>query len=244
MLILLTTALAAPPIGHCAPTERVRFSCTVSKGRTVSLCESAKGLSYRFGATTPYELQLPATGFSPDFEIGHRKLLGDGEIFTASIWNEGHRYTLSSKRTEDQFEAAIVVRKGAEKLATLPCKSPASIDFTELSGRYSGDPSSPGAWVGQWASETDEADLKITGDAKALHLEGEAIWHQGPDRIHTGEASGTLAGSGADRKLVSADESGCEIELHRVGPDQLEVKDNLSCGGLNVSFSGTYYRQP
>jgi hypothetical protein len=57
---------------------------------------------------------------------------------------------------------------------------------------------------------------------------------------HTGDVQGNALPD--ENRLVVRDED-CVLELELVG-DYLGVEDNMHCGGMNVSFSDAYTRDP
>lgn len=252
------------PVGHCHAREHVRFSCSVGGGKVVSLCDSADGLSYRFGRVKQIELQLPAEGERADtvpFELSRRTLGEDAELHVLTVWNGAFRYAIHSERTEDMFEGGLVVRDLAKVVATLPCAGQPTVDFTGTTGRHEGSLDDPRAWVGVWKGEGVEAELtvappppdpKAKGDVPAdpfatLAVTGEATWHGAGDVIHTGEVDGPLVREGREMKLVRSDDpdaDGCALTLRRMVANTLYVEDNGQCGGMNVTFTGTYHREP
>ncbi|MEZ4316792.1 MAG: hypothetical protein R3F61_04800 [Myxococcota bacterium] len=234
------------PVGHCKANERNRFTCSVGKGKTASVCEIGGALSYRFGKPGQVELTLPRPG-GDGFAIARRSTGEDSEIHVASVWNDGHRYAIVSERTEDQFEGRVVVRKGAEVVVSLPCKGQPTVDFTEIAGRFEGDKAAHTAWIGTWEAESGEASITITevpaadeGAPASLHATGEATWHGAGDNVHTGEIDGALAS--ADGAFTMTEP--CSVKLQRMVADTLYVEDDGRCGGMNVTFSGTYFRVP
>lgn len=116
----------------------------------------------------------------------------------------------------------------------------------------------PRDWAGHWVAP--EQDLTITtAPGGALKVSGEATWGAGdPARaaiggVHTGEANGTTRpvdgvlafAEGEDGRTLPYDkgeEFSCRIRMIRRGP-YLLVRDNMGCGGVNVSFSGFYARK-
>jgi hypothetical protein len=236
----------------------MRFNCNVGSGKSVSICEGTDGWSYRFGKLKQIELQVPESGFTQSFEVSRRTLGEDEEVHIASLWNAGHRYAIESHRTEDQFEGSLTVRKGATSIAALPCKGQPSVDFTEITGRFAGDPADPHSWVGTWSAESGEAELRIgppepdpdakppeeppnPDDFSTLEVHGTATWHGGGGVVHTGEADGQLVKKETGWALEG---EGCNLTLRRMVADTMFVEDNSQCGGMNVRFDGTYFRLP
>jgi hypothetical protein len=106
--------------------------------------------------------------------------------------------------------------------------------------------SDPAAWLGDW--KRVEADISIEKTRDGLKATGEATFGaQDPDKarrgaIHFGSFSGPLLLKDGQATLVdSSDISACNLRLARAG-DVLFVRDNMNCGGVNVSFSGLYRR--
>lgn len=238
MMAWLAVALAAPPT-LCEGGETARFQCGVAGGKVAALCETEAGAVYRFGAPGAVELQVPKAGYTTALEAGHRSTGEDAATSVFSLWNEGHRYALVAERTEDQFEGRVVVRKGAKVLATLACTGPVAADTTGLPGRFVGDAKAVTSWVGQW--EGPDGGMVLSDVDGALVVEGQALWHGGGGRVHDGQIAGALAAHDGGWRYAG---DGCEVTLKRTSPDVLEASDNLKCGGLNVSFAGTYHRAP
>lgn len=97
----------------------------------------------------------------------------------------------------------------------------------------------PDDFVGFWAFNQTTIEIKKAKRKNFLAVEGNAQWvGMGEGTINAGKVEATNAPSGNTLKLEN---EGCELELKRVG-NFLIGKDNLSCGGLNVSFSGVYVK--
>ena len=112
-------------------------------------------------------------------------------------------------------------------------------------------------WTGTWIR--DEAKITIrTGRGGALAIHGDATFGVHDPRrvksgsVNVGEVSGSVAAvgnrlaftMGDDDKTLpidKGDDSLCRVWMQRAG-DYLIVDDNNSCGGINVSFRGTYVR--
>jgi hypothetical protein len=113
-------------------------------------------------------------------------------------------------------------------------------------------------WNGKWQRDR-EAQIVITSHQDEVEIAGEAMWGSyDPQRmrrgaVHVGELSGkgrprgqTLAiGYDPDRSDFppAKDQApdACAVKLELFGR-YLVVEDNGGCGGLNVSFTGTYVR--
>ena len=124
---------------------------------------------------------------------------------------------------------------------------------------FHGAGSAPNAldWTGHWVRD-DEADLTIHRvDDGHLDIEGDASWGgHDPDRVanggvHVGGIGSTrlrltgyaihfVEGKGNSPPAAEA-EFDCTVDLQwRAGT--LLAKDNGQCGGMNVSFDGTYQK--
>jgi hypothetical protein len=119
-------------------------------------------------------------------------------------------------------------------------------------------------WVGEWRAG-DEQAITIATDERsgALLIEGHATFGAAdPDRaavggVNTGEFSvqipqdwtdgdGTIAFTMAGDRALPFEEGesfDCRIRLNLEG-GRLQVEDNHQCGGLNVTFTGTYGLAP
>jgi hypothetical protein len=115
-----------------------------------------------------------------------------------------------------------------------------------------------GAWTGSW--KRTEADITLRPGRRPGTIEaaGSAIWGSfDPDRvrrggIHMGEIAGAFQpvqsrggftmGAEGTLPFDQGGEFDCRVRFRLLSP-YLLVEDNGSCGGVNVSFSGTYKRQ-
>ncbi len=106
------------------------------------------------------------------------------------------------------------------------------------------------AWVGKW--KRVEAEIRIAWQGDGLNAEGDATFGAlDPARVrrggvNVGDFSGSLTfkdghGSITDKDADPKDSFACRLRLARSGPF-LFVRDNMQCGGFNVSFSGLYKR--
>jgi hypothetical protein len=95
-------------------------------------------------------------------------------------------------------------------------------------------------WYGTWRYAENEIKFEATGTRGYLNVVGTAFWKGLGDNIHIGE----LANKGkVDGNVVEysdgEDEYECKATIRMVG-QFLVVRDNMNCGGANVSFSGVY----
>jgi hypothetical protein len=224
--MLWMTAWAQTPGLTCADGERVRVQCTTAKGAKLALCQTDAGWSYRYGAQA-VELSHDGPFWTTRIRRGP-----DGEVRTVGFEREGHTYAVVVARTEDQFDVRIDVAKGGKVLASLPCGGLQGVDLTEIA--LPAPPAS--SWVGTWSGPTGSLTIAASGDT--LSVQGDAAWHGASGQVHTGELDGPLR---ADGDALVYQKDGCEARLGREG-GRLWVSDNLKCGGMNVSFEGTYAR--
>jgi hypothetical protein len=223
----MAMAWAQAPAELTCGADRVRVQCTTEKGAHLALCETPKGWAYRYG-TKGVELSWDGPFWTTRLQRGP-----DGEVRTVGFEREGHTYAVVVQRTEDAFDVRIDVAKAGKRLASLPCGSLEGVDLTEIAL-----PAPPvSSWVGTWSGPT--GSLVIAEAGGALQVTGDAVWHGGGDRIHTGEVDGALKAEGEGLMYAK---DGCELRIGRDG-SQLWVEDNLRCGGLNVTFEGAYDRK-
>jgi hypothetical protein len=113
-------------------------------------------------------------------------------------------------------------------------------------------------WADRWVRD-DEASITIKVKGVALALRGDATWGaHDPERVRRGGVNtgdidavarprGNLLaiGSGYDGAsppdVTKVDD--CRARFRLFGP-YLWVEDNTGCGGMNVTFTGVYSRQP
>ena len=226
MLVWLTMAWAQTPPALTCGTDRARVQCVTEKGAHLALCETPKGWAYRYGTK---EVELAWDG---PFWTTHLTLGPDEELSTVGFEREGYSYAVAALQAGAKRNVRIDVAKAGKRLASLPC---ATVDKADLQGIALPAPPTS-SWVGTWDGPT--GSLTITEQGGTLHVTGDALWHGGGQRIHTGEVDGSLTTK--DGALVY-EQDGCELRIGRDG-SQLWVEDNLQCGGLNVTFAGEYTR--
>lgn len=103
-------------------------------------------------------------------------------------------------------------------------------------------------WDGRWVMEDDEyryASIHIFAGNERLQVQGMATNASSEYSIHIAEFEGVLQPDNNqlvyDQSMLqdSSSEPQCHV-IMMLSDDVLEVEDNRRCGGLNVSFSGTY----
>jgi hypothetical protein len=95
--------------------------------------------------------------------------------------------------------------------------------------------------VGAWESEGGDASFSIAATGGEFRLVDAVATYVGAGgRVNTGDAAGEL-NHPADDTLIYLTDS-CQITMV-TGRDTLNVEDNLGCGGMNITYSGTYTRK-
>jgi hypothetical protein len=122
-----------------------------------------------------------------------------------------------------------------------------------------GDPAPPlGAWTGNWKRIESDITMRPGRRPGTIAVTGFATWGSfDPERVrrggmNMGEIEGSFRpvqakggftmGESGSLPFEQGDESDCRVRF-RLMARYLLVEDNLRCGGLNVSFLGTYVRQ-
>ena len=157
---------------------------------------------------------------------------------------------LVSGRSGDFACATYVNGKGAETDGWLPAAA-ITMDPAVSSTTIQ-------EWTGSWIRVEANIAIKPAAGGK-LAIKGDATFGAtDPDRVrrgavNIGEIAGT-AGLAGDRLSFAMGDNGrtlpvdggeefaCKVWMRRVG-DYLLVDDNNNCGGMNVSFRGTYVRR-
>lgn len=121
------------------------------------------------------------------------------------------------------------------------------------------DQSTRRAFVGRWVRE--EAEISVTAKSSGLAFKGEATYGgKDPQRVARGAVNSgiidftsdpasnrlSVAVPNADGAAAMPKDKGgpndCQLDMVALGP-YLVVKDNMQCGGMNVSFTGVYRRK-
>jgi len=99
-------------------------------------------------------------------------------------------------------------------------------------------------WLGEWIYGENSVKLAYTKAKGPLRITGEAYWRGLGDSIHIGELDGRAVPTGNVLKLGEdePDKYACKAEMRLVS-NFLVVRDNMQCGGANVSFSGVYRKK-
>ena len=95
--------------------------------------------------------------------------------------------------------------------------------------------------IGKWGFYDNEIEIKRTKDQGLFKVLGTAFWKGTGDNVHTGELDGTAIRK--ENKLLFGEDDNsdyaCKVRLLLISK-YLIVRDNLNCGGANVTFSGVY----
>lgn len=125
-----------------------------------------------------------------------------------------------------------------------PTKGAETVGWIEAKDmEYSYDDSQPN-WIGKWSYYENDIQFVPAKRNGAFMISGTAFWKGAGDNVHTGEISGTEAPDGNMMKIGAddKDEFACKVDMTILGK-YLIVKDNMNCGGANVSFSGVYTKK-
>jgi len=130
-------AQALKVASHCAPGEKVVFSCATTNAKLISLCSSSTltpsdgYLQYRFGPGNKPELVYPATRGHPSkhFQFGSLFYSGGGGEFL-KFSNGEYTYILFSALIKGEGDkAGVVVSKAGKRIAYLPCKGGTQVEM-------------------------------------------------------------------------------------------------------------------
>ncbi|WP_343519535.1 hypothetical protein [Sphingomonas sp.] len=109
-------------------------------------------------------------------------------------------------------------------------------------------PPSAAGWTGDWKFEDASITIKPGTRWGHHHVAGIATWGgHDPERVarggvNIGDFESDLVPRGDRMSYVESDDPNlCRVDMRLIGP-YLLVEDNSRCGGLNVTFSGTYRR--
>jgi hypothetical protein len=99
-------------------------------------------------------------------------------------------------------------------------------------------------YAGKWKFYDNDIEIKKTKDPKVFEITGNAYWKGFGDNVHIGEVNGKAVWN--EKYLAYGEdvqvEDDCQVKLNLVR-NYLIVKDNMSCGGANVTFSGVYQKE-
>jgi uncharacterized protein len=155
-----------------------------------------------------------------------------GAKMTITRWQ---RAWLRDPDVTDCKTAACLSPLFAERVKLLNSVAPATDAAAKWNGEYDR------YWNGK--KDNDEASLLLVGlSDNRVYASGAAVW-KGPDAVKGQVNVGEIQGVGVLKggKAVF-DLQGCAATLALKGKG-LEVEDESGCGGLNVTFNGTYRRK-
>ncbi|MBB4099687.1 hypothetical protein [Sphingomonas kyeonggiensis] len=103
-------------------------------------------------------------------------------------------------------------------------------------------------WIGGWTGWESEIDITRGAKPGTFHIGGNATWGaHDPDRVKRGGVNFGMLGAdlpapkGDSLAFADSEEADCRVTLRLLGP-YLVARDNGRCGGMNVTFTGTYRR--
>ena len=95
-------------------------------------------------------------------------------------------------------------------------------------------------WLGEWSYRNNAFTVARSGQPGELRVIGSAMWQGAGDNIHVGDIDATGTPKGNVVKVEDyPDNEGCKAMLWLIG-SRMVAKDNLNCGGMNVTFAGVY----
>jgi hypothetical protein len=104
----------------------VAYTCT-AKGKTISVCQGAKTIVYRYGALGHPELEVVSTGADGKAHLAKITGGGDGSQTSVRFSNAGYEYVVYSavlgSLTDHPGEASsgVVVMQGDNEVSTIDC---------------------------------------------------------------------------------------------------------------------------
>lgn len=133
---------------HCNSSERTVFSCSVSGGKTVSLCapstlnaDNAEGLQYRFGKKGMVELSFPerpAMNKDSGFFYNHY-FRARTDYYQVGFINDGYEYRIFRNydgESSDATKYGIEVKPTeSEFVKTIPCSTSIVDHLSDLNGK-------------------------------------------------------------------------------------------------------------
>lgn len=101
-------------------------------------------------------------------------------------------------------------------------------------------------WLGGWTGWESEIDITRGAKPGTFHIGGNATWGaHDPERVKRGGVNFGMLGAdlpapkGDSLAFADSEEPDCRVALRLLGP-YLLARDNGRCGGMNVTFTGTY----
>jgi hypothetical protein len=123
---------------------------------------------------------------------------------------------------------------------SLPFHLQALLPTDHVSGEYR-----TGNYLDNKTSTGAELNILLLGDGQ-LRIQGDALWVNPAKNgsVHTGDVSSTakLQGDKAYYIESSDDPDSCRFTIRFTNRTITVTDDNMKCGGMNVTFDGTYER--
>jgi hypothetical protein len=96
-------------------------------------------------------------------------------------------------------------------------------------------------WDGEWEYAGNSLKVSKTSKTDTFDVSGNAFWKGIGDNIHIGEVNAT--GTVQEGAIMTLKEYPCEVTLKLLIGKYLIARDNLDCGGANVTFNGVYMKK-
>ncbi|MBS1792728.1 MAG: hypothetical protein JSS81_02670 [Acidobacteria bacterium] len=134
---------SARPKSLCAAREQTIWTCTTTRAKVLSICASKdlaedRGyVQYRYGVPGKVELEYPKERKDSAQKFRYTRYTRPlVTMLTLSFENDGFSYVLEDDDMEEEKpavrEATVEVTKGAEKTATIKCKTPPAGSLMKL----------------------------------------------------------------------------------------------------------------
>ncbi|MEL6342922.1 MAG: hypothetical protein AAFV53_07295 [Myxococcota bacterium] len=211
---------ALPSATLCADDETVVFSCALAETDIVSLCKTGHAMGIYRGLPDAIEGRFEGPFARTD---------------DAVVYSEG-------KFTFTLNESGLTVRRGDNIISERPCQGNVTNHLAESVGTVDAALFAQDVWSGAWSDGNNSITFTKQDDG-TTRVTGDATWMGRGDVIHTGELDGILQGAGPQRTHRSGIDDGCEVSFSLETKDTMTVGDNKKCGGMNVTFDGSYQRK-
>lgn len=92
--------------------------------------------------------------------------------------------------------------------------------------------------VGKWHNDNDIIIKSIK--VNNFYITGNALWENGSGSIHDGFFESNIFLKSCEKFSISNND--CTVRFYFISDKLMIAQDNHNCGGMNVSFSGVYFK--
>jgi hypothetical protein len=227
---LLFAAFSTAAAGECpAPGSAVELFGTIGKDLRISmnLTFQNERLSGSY-AYVKYEKNIPLSGICTGGSLTLQESDASGRP-TAFF-----RGSFAKPQTVEGTWSTVDGKK------SLPFHLQAILPTDRVSGKYK-----MGGYLDKKTGTGAELDILLLGDGR-VRIQGDALWVNpaNPSSVHTGDVDGTakLEGDKAYYRESPDDPDSCRFRIWFSNRTITVTDDNRKCGGMNVTFEGTYQR--